>query len=97
MRKCFCKGVDFVCRICFGLIGNVEGDMILDGDVIEKVTKFSYMRSVLSPGSGEQEAVTERIRSARKKLKDVACMLSKRVVCLKPRGSLCKSCERNVL
>ena len=53
-------------------------------DVIEKVTKFSYLKDVLSSGGGVQEAITARRRCGWKKFKDIA-------------GVLHKSCVRNVL
>ena len=65
MQKCLSKAVDLVCRNCSGVIGDVEDgeDMTLDGDVIKKVTKFSYLGDVRNSEGGVQEAVTARIRS----------------------------------
>ena len=79
---CLSKAVAFVCRKCFGFNSSAEdnGDMTPDGDVIEKSTKFLYLKNVLSSRGGVQEAVTARIRSELKKLKDIASALCKRIV-----------------
>ena len=57
--------VDFVCRKCFTSTGNdtVYRDVTLDGDVIEKVTKFLHLGDVLCYEAEMQEAVTVRKRS----------------------------------
>ena len=59
------------------------GDVTLDGDVIEKVTKFFCLEDVLSFGRRVQESVTARIRSAWKKFKDIAIVHCTRIVSLK--------------
>ena len=52
-----------------------EDKMItLDGDNIEVVDRFSYLGDVISREGGAQEAVTSRIRSAWKKLKEVSML-----------------------
>ena len=58
------KTVDFVCRNCFGSIGNTEDDedLTLNGDFIEMVTKFSYLGDVLHSKREMQEAITAGIR-----------------------------------
>ena len=66
--------------------------MTLNGDVIEKVTNFSYLRDVLSFGGRVQEAATARIRYKWNKFKDKASVLCKRVVSLKMKEGLYKSC-----
>ena len=66
---------------CSGCSGSTEdnGDMTLDGDVIEKVINFLYLGDVLSYG-GVQEAVTARIRSEWKKFENIDSVLYKRVL-----------------
>ena len=46
IQKCLSKTVDFVCRKCFDFTSNAEddGNGIVNGNVIEKVTKFSYFK-----------------------------------------------------
>ena len=50
--------VDFVCRKCSGFRGCTYADEegTLDGDVIEKVAKFSYLLGVLSSGGEGRSA-----------------------------------------
>ena len=85
MRNRLSKALDFVCRKCSSFTSSAEddGDVTIDGNVMEKMTKFSYLGDVLSCGGGMQEAVTARIRSEWKKFKDFACVLFKRFVSLK--------------
>ena len=64
----------------------------VNGDVIEKVTKFSYLVDVLNFGRGVQDAVTAGIRSRWKKFRAIASILCKRVVSLKQQASLCEKC-----
>ena len=68
--KCPSKAVNFVSRKCSASTGNAEndGDVTLHGDVIQNVTKFSYLGDVLS-SKGVQEAVTAKIRSGKKSLR----------------------------
>ena len=56
---------------CSGFAGSTEGDkkVSLEGDVIKKVAKLSFLGDVLSFGVGVQEAVPARIISRWKKFK----------------------------
>ena len=75
-----------------------EDKMItLDGDNIEVVDRFSYHGDVISTEEGAQEAVTSRIRSAWKKIKEVSNVICGRSISLKVRGILHKSYVRNAL
>ena len=51
------------------------------GDLVEKMTKFSYLKDVFSSGGGVQEAATAKVRCGWKKFKDIASVLCKRSVC----------------
>ena len=64
---------DFTCKKCIsGVLFEDEDKMItLDGDNIEVVDRFSYLVDVISTEGGAQETVISRIRSARKKFKEV--------------------------
>ena len=57
-----------------------DGDMTIDGDVTEKVSKFSYLGDVLGSGRRVHEAVIARIRCGRKKFKDKASAIHKKAV-----------------
>ena len=74
-----------VCRKCSGFTGSAEDEeeIIIDGNVIEKVVKFSYLENVLSSRGGVQEVVTARIRCRWKKFRVTASVQSKRVMSLK--------------
>ena len=75
-----------------------EDKMItLDGDKIEVAYRFSYLGDVISTEGGAQEAVTSRIRSAWKKLKDVSNVTCGRSISLRVRSTLYKSYVRNAL
>ena len=90
---------DFTCKKCIpGVLFEDEDKMItLDGDNIEVVDRFSYLGDVISTEGGAQEAVTSRIRSAWKKLKEVSNIIYGRSISLKVRGTLYKSYVRNTL
>ena len=51
-----------MCRKCFCFIGSIEVDkeVTIVDDVIQKMTKFSYLGDILSSGRGMQEAVSAR-------------------------------------
>ena len=49
--------------------------MTLNGDVIQKGTKFSYLGDVLSSEGEMQEAITAIIRSGWEKFEDIASVL----------------------
>ena len=70
-----------MCRKCSGVTDSTEVNekVKLDGDLIQKVVKFSYHEDVLSSRGEVQEAVTARIRCGMKKLKDIVSALHKRV------------------
>ena len=58
-----------------------EDKMInLDGDDIKVVNRFSYLGDVLSTEGVAQEAVTSKIRSAWKKLKEVSNVICGRSI-----------------
>ena len=84
---------------CSGSTGNAENDanVTLDGDVIEKVKKLSYLGDVLSFDGGVQKAVTAGTRSGWEKLNNTASALYKKVASLILRRSLYKSCVRSAL
>ena len=62
---CLSKAVDFVCRKCSGSTRNTENDenVTLNGNVIKKYMKFSYLEDLLSSGGGVQEVVPATIGS----------------------------------
>ena len=81
-----------MCKRCQGLLDeNVDERMILDGNDIETVGRFSYLRDILSTEREVQETVTSRIRSAWKKFKDVSSILSKKDTSLRIKEILHKS------
>ena len=82
-----------MCIKCFGFIGNADNDeeMVVDGDVMEKVAKFLYLWDVLSFEGGVHKAVTARIRSGWKKFNEIASVLCKRAVSLRV---MYKNCAR---
>ena len=69
--------------------------MAFDGDVLAKMAKFLYLGDVVRSVGGVQEAVTRRIKCRWKKFKDISSVLCKRVVSLKLRGSMYRSCARS--
>ena len=69
----------------------------LDGNDIETVGTFSYLRDILSTEEGVQEAVTSRIRFARKKFKDLSSILCEKGMSLRIKGILCKSYVQSTL
>ena len=69
----------------------------LDGDNIEVVNRFSYLRYVLSAEGGAQEAVTSRIRSTWKKFRDISSAICRKSMLLKVKGILYKSYVRSAL
>ena len=75
IRNCLIKNL--TCRKCSGFICSIEVDekMTLDGDVTEKVAKFSHLGDVLSSGGVVQDDVTVRIRWRWKKFKDIPGVL----------------------
>ena len=66
-----------MCRKCFGFYCDADDDrdVTLDGDLIQKMTKFLYLVDVLSSEGDVQEAVTARLRSGWKKFKGIASVL----------------------
>ena len=52
----------------FAFSAKVDDEVILHDDVIEKVTKFSYVEYFLNAGERVQENVTEQRRSGLQKL-----------------------------
>ena len=83
-----------MCRKCFGFTGSTEVDVeevTRDGVVMEMAAKFFLSYDVLSCRGGLQVAVTAKIKSGWKKLKDIASILCKRVVSTTFRGSMYKS------
>ena len=58
-----------MCQKCCVFTGSTEinEELTIHGDAIEKVKKFLYLGGVLSSGKEVQKAVTARIRSERKK------------------------------
>ena len=69
--------VDFVCRKCSHFTSRTyaDGEVTLNGDVIENAAKFSFLRDVLSFVGRVQEAVTARIRGGLKTFKAIASVL----------------------
>ena len=90
---------NFTCKKCIpSVLFEDEDKMIcLDGNNTEVVDRFSYLGDVISTEAGAQEAVTSRIRSAWKKLKEVSNVIYRRSISLKVRGTLYKSYVRNAL
>ena len=95
MQKCLAKVIYFVCSKCVSFNDSIEvnKEVTLDGDVMEKVAKFSYLWDVLSFGEG----VPRSCYCFKKNLHGRASVLCKRVVSLKRRGSMYKSCVRSYL
>ena len=59
------KAINSICKRCQGLLDkNVDERITIDGDGIETVDRFSYLKDVLSTERGGQQTVTFRIRSA---------------------------------
>ena len=89
-----------MCRKCSGFMRSTYAykEVTLDGDVIEKVAKFSHLGDDLSSGGGGgQEAVNARTRCGWKTFKEIASILRKRAVSLKLKKSINKSCVRRFL
>ena len=64
IRKCLTK---VVCRKCSNFTDSSKFDeeVTINGNVLERVTKFSHLGNVLSSGEGVQEAVDVDGRSSR--------------------------------
>ena len=73
---------------------DVDEEVTLDDDVIEKEVTFSYLEDVFRYGREVQEVATTRIRCGWKKFKDISSVLCKRVVSLKLRRSMNKSSSK---
>ena len=69
----------------------------LDGDNVEVVGRFSCLGNVVNAEGGAKEAVTSRIKSAWKKIKQVSNVICRKSISLKVRGTLYKSYVRNAL
>ena len=86
------KATNFICQRCLGQLDkNVDERITLDGNGIETLGRFFYLRNVLSTKGVVQEAVNSRMRSAWKKLKDVSSILCKKDMSLRINEILYKS------
>ena len=63
LQNCQTKAIDLASKKCPGFTSstNVDEEMTLDDDVIEKITKFLYFGDVISSKGRVKEAVAARI------------------------------------
>ena len=88
-----------VCRTCLGYNYSVEEKLEFKGgeDDLEKVDKFCYLSDMISCYGGASEAVSARIGSAWKKLRELSgVLLRKQGLSLKQRGKIYQCCARPV-
>ena len=91
--------VGYVCSRCLrgtAATTNVGMD-IGNGEVLEKVGKFCYLGDMLNADGGADSAVVTRVRSAWKKFKELAPILTLRGASLKLKGKVYGSCVRSCM
>ncbi|MBJ3201397.1 hypothetical protein JGB54_23255, partial [Salmonella enterica subsp. enterica serovar Agona] len=91
----------FICAKCTGQVADcVKGDERFDignGDSLEKVERFCYLGDMVSADGGADLAVTARVRSAWKKFKELAPILTSKGASLRLKGKIYQSCVRSCL
>jgi hypothetical protein len=91
----------FVCRKCVTLPQNASvtngGMDIGNGSVLEKVGKFCYLGDMLNADGGADSAVVARVRSAWKKFRELAPILTFKGASLKIKGKVYESCVRSCM
>ncbi|MBJ5603900.1 hypothetical protein JGG68_23865, partial [Salmonella enterica subsp. enterica serovar Albany] len=89
----------FICAKCTGQVADcVKGDERFDignGDSLEKVERFCYLGDMVSADGGPDSAVTARVRSAWKKFKELAPILTSNGASLRLKGKIYQSCARS--
>ena len=91
--------VNYICKRCGG-DGDEEDDessVKLGNDVIDVVSKFCYLGDMLERNGDAQSAVTARIRAGWKKFKELSGVLCRRLLSLKLKGLLYKTCVRSAM
>jgi len=90
---------DYKCGHCKGIHQDEDEakSVKLDNDVIEVVQEFRYLGDVVGSGGGVQSAVTARIRAGWRKFSEMSQVLCGRVLSLKLKGRLYKSCVRSMM
>ncbi|MBJ5695539.1 hypothetical protein JGG83_23085, partial [Salmonella enterica subsp. enterica serovar Derby] len=91
----------FICAKCTGQVADcARGDERFDignGDSLEKVERFCYLGDMVSADGGADSAVTARVRSAWKKFKELAPILTSKGASLRLKGKIYQSCVRSCM
>ena len=88
-----------VCMKCCN--GNPTGDnaekVMLAGCNLEVVDRFCYQGDMLDAGGGAESSIITRVRSGRKRFRELLPLFTTKATSLKVRGDLYASCECSVV
>ena len=77
--------------------GRPQNQVLVGPDKLEMVASFCHLGDMLSAGRGCEIAVTTRVKTAWKKLRELLPVLTSRHLSYKTRGHVYSSCVRSVM
>ena len=90
--------VDFCCPSCSRQRSNsATEDLVVDGEVVQKVMDFRYLGDVVGSEGGSDRALKCRTRAAWSKWREISGLLLNKGIPLKSRGAVYAACIRSVL
>ena len=92
---------DYRCAQCMGnahpIDGRPQSEVQVGTDKLEVVASFCYLGDMLSADGGCEMAVTTRVKTARKKFRELLPVLTPRHLSYKTRGHVYSSCVRSAM